>query len=82
MSIDDRVSISQIQKAVKSLSTYAASKKKEIQEGGKVLFDDEDENVWLVVTTKTMSPTLTLKPQRMSVLVAYFAVVTVSDQPP
>ncbi|KIM24721.1 hypothetical protein M408DRAFT_10855 [Serendipita vermifera MAFF 305830] len=65
MSIDERVSVSQIQKAVKSLSSYAASKKKEIQESGKVLFDDEDENVWLVVTTKTMSPSLTLKPQRI-----------------
>jgi hypothetical protein len=71
MSIDDRVSVSQIQKAVKSLSTYAANKKKETQESGKVLFDDEDENVWLVVTTKTMSPSLTLKPQRMRVMVAY-----------
>jgi len=71
MSIDDRVSIAQIRKAVKSLSIYAANKKKEIKESGKVLFDDEDENVWLVVTTKTMSPSLTLKPQRMSVCSIY-----------
>jgi hypothetical protein len=65
MSVDDRVSTSQIQKAVKSLLVHSQKKKKETVQEGKTLFADEDENMWLVVTTKTMHPSLTLKPQRM-----------------
>lgn len=68
MSIDSRVSSAQIQKAVKSLVAYAEKKKKATEDEGKTLFTDEDENVWLVITTKTMSPQLSLKPQRVSVL--------------
>ncbi|KAG8813493.1 hypothetical protein FRC17_001550 [Serendipita sp. 399] len=67
MSVDDRVSIAQVQKAIKSLLSYSAKKKKETQEAGKTLFADEDENVWLVVTTKTMSPSLSFKPQRIPI---------------
>ncbi|KAG8813566.1 hypothetical protein FRC17_001497 [Serendipita sp. 399] len=67
MSVDDRVSTAQVQKAIKSLLSYSAKKKKETQEAGKTLFADEDENVWLVVTTKTMSPSLSFKPQRIPI---------------
>ncbi|KAG8761833.1 hypothetical protein FRC15_008795, partial [Serendipita sp. 397] len=67
MSLDDRVSTAQVQKAIKSLMAYSAKKKKETQEAGKTLFADEDENVWLVVTTKTMSPSLSFKPQQIPI---------------
>jgi hypothetical protein len=69
MSIDSRVSSAQIQKAVKSLVAYADKTKAATQEEGKTLFADEDENVWLVITTKTMSPQLSLKPQRVYVFI-------------
>jgi hypothetical protein len=69
MSIDSRVSSTQIQKAVKSLVAYADKTKAATQEAGKVLFADEDENVWLVITTKTMSPQLSLMPQRVYVFI-------------
>ena len=68
MALDDRVSTSQVQKALKSLMSYAAKKKQETIDEGKTLFaENDEENVWLVVATKIMHPQVTLKPQRMQV---------------
>lgn len=66
MSLDDRVSTAQVQKAIKSLMSYAAKKKQDTIDEGKTLFaENDEENVWLVVTTKVMHPQLTFKPQRI-----------------
>lgn len=71
-----RVSPAQVQKAVNALVNYSQKKKEEAQEDGKTLFADDEENFWLVVTTKTMpGGKLSLKPQRMSVLVGLFGMV-------
>lgn len=82
MSGETRVSTPQIQKAVNALLSFSQKKKKVAQEDGKTLFADDEENFWLVVTTKTMpGGKLSLKPQRMSVFTDLLSLHTDSTSP-
>lgn len=61
--------MTQVQKAVSSLLSYAAKQKSDREKEGKTLFlEGEEEFLWLVVATKVMTPVLSLKPQRVYVL--------------
>jgi ribosome biogenesis protein UTP30 len=62
--IDDHVSQAQAKKAVDSLLAYAAKARVE-KEGTELI--EKEENVWLVVATKTIQPAHKLKPTKMYV---------------
>jgi hypothetical protein len=60
--VDGHVSEVQAKKAVDSLSVYAAKARAEKEETELL---SKDENVWLVVSTKTINPEKKLKPVKM-----------------
>lgn len=61
--IDEKVSVAQATKAVDALLKYTAKKRSGEQDSS--LLDAEDQNVWLVITTKTIQNNKKMMPHRM-----------------
>ena len=61
--IDDHVSLQQCGKAIKALHSHQTKKLAERQE--RELLPGKEENIWLVVAVKKVTPTLRIKPIRM-----------------
>ena len=60
--VDGHVSVAQAEKAVKALSAYAVKARAEKEDTELIV---KDENVWLVVATKSINPQKKLKPITM-----------------
>lgn len=65
--IDDRVSLNQCTKAVTALLKHARLQQE--KEEATQLLPGKEQHVWLITTVKRMQPHMSLKPQRMYVIV-------------
>lgn len=63
--IDDHVSLLQCEKAVKALHSHQTKRTTERQENE--LLPEKEENIWLTLTVKKVSPTLKIKPVRIPI---------------
>ena len=61
--IDDHVILQQCEKAIKALHSHQTKKQAEQEENE--LLPGKEENIWLNVTVKRVSPTHRIKPVRM-----------------